>query len=434
MAVRRITGTGATNGATVTANGTPGGNPLTVLSLAGTATLTWSDTTGVPSSLPAGSKAIRMQCPATTDTVAASLGAQTAAPLAGSAYIYIVAWNSAILNLFQYRTSGQNGGISLDATHHLRITNAGGTVLKVFTNALSLNTLYRIDAYEDPDTTTTGTVQFGYYLEHSATPVETLYSVTNVNVGTADNTEFRIGKSDTTGTCDLYIWGLADNAGATGLIGPAAMTGTLATTLDDSVLAGAGTETISGTLATTLDSATMAASGDETITGVLGTTLDDSALSVALTEAMSGTLAVTLDDVVFAATGTATSPGVTGSLATTLDDVAFAASGSEILSGTLTATLDDAVLTAAGVVTVPVTGTLVTVLSDAGMAAVGTETFTGTLTITLDDTTLAASGELAVPITGTLTTTLDDAVLTTEATVTVPPIRLPWRYEPWVLP
>ncbi len=185
-------------------------------------------------------------------------------------------------------------------------------------------------------------------------------------------------------------------------------TGTLATTLDNSVLSASATETFAGVLAVTLDSAVLAAAGTvvSPVTGTLSATLDDSTLTASGTETISGTLAAALGDAVLAATGTSVS-GITGTLATTLGDAVLTASGAEVLSGTFATTLDGAVLTAAGTVVLNVTGTLVTVLDDAGMVAVGTETFTGTLTVTLADAVLLAHGSTGAQVDITVTGSLD---------------------------
>ena len=167
--------------------------------------------------------------------------------------------------------------------------------------------------------------------------------------------------------------------------------GTFATTLADSTLAATATETFSGTLAATLDDATLTAAAVESMAGTLATTLDNAVLAAVGAETFTGTLAVTLGDAVLAATGTSVS-GVTGTFATTLGDAVLSATGSEILSGTFATSLDGAVLTAAGTVVMNVTGTLVTVLDDAQVTAVGTETFAGTLTVSLAGAVLAAVG------------------------------------------
>jgi phosphodiesterase/alkaline phosphatase D-like protein len=204
--------------------------------------------------------------------------------------------------------------------------------------------------------------------------------------------------------------------------GSETFTGTLATTLDDSVLAASGTvaNPVTGTLAVTLADDALAASGAETFTGTFATTLDDSTLAASGTVAnpVTGTLATTLDDAVLAASGTSGAAGITGTLAVTLDDAVLAASGNETITGTLATTLDDAALASSGTVANPVTGTLASTLDDSVLAAAGNETISGPFATTLADVVLAATG--AETISGTLATTLDDAALAVSGTVAIP--------------
>jgi hypothetical protein len=190
-------------------------------------------------------------------------------------------------------------------------------------------------------------------------------------------------------------------------------TGTLATTLADTTMAGAGTEEFTGTLASTLDDATLAASGAETITGTAAATLDDTALVGAGAETFTGTLATTLDDSTLAGAGTVGTVPITGTLAATLDDTTLAAAGTETISGSLAATLDDATLASSATETF--TGVLVVTLDDTGMAATGAETISGTAAPTLDDALLTASA--TETLTGLLAATLADTTLVAAGSV-----------------
>lgn len=184
------------------------------------------------------------------------------------------------------------------------------------------------------------------------------------------------------------------------------VTGTMATTLDDSTMAASGGESISGTLASTLDDSTLVAAGTETLTGVLAATLGDATMAATGTQTVAGTLTATLDDAALSAAGTET---LSGTLATTLDDAVLAATGSQstTITGTLAAILEDATMAAAG--TESIDGTAALTLDDAAMAAAGVQTITGEFAVELDGATLEALAEQT--ITGILAATLDDAVL-----------------------
>ena len=229
--------------------------------------------------------------------------------------------------------------------------------------------------------------------------------------GASTSTDTYTAASGVTGTLATTLDNSVLAATATEIV-----TGTLATTLADSVLAATGSVTtsdVTGTLVTVLDNSVLAASGSETFSSSMATVLADAVLSASATETITGTLATTLDDSVLAASGTAIT-GVSGTLNTTLADGAFAASGTETITGTLAASLGDAILAATGTAIIPVTGTLASTLDDAVLAGAGSETVTGTLAVTLDDATLVAVG--AETLSGTLTVALDDAVLAATGT------------------
>lgn len=259
-----------------------------------------------------------------------------------------------------------------------------------------------------PGTTTTPT---GGTIDSSFNDNGTTYTELGIHWG-----------SQTAGTRSYGMSGLTSRkyTGAAVAVpaGSGGVTGTLATTLDDSVLAASATETIPGTLATTLDDSVVAGNGWASATGSLATTLDDSVLAANATETIPGTFATTLDDSALAATGSET---IAGTLASTLDDSVLAASGWASATGTLTTTLDDSALAANAVETI--SGSLATTLDDSVFAASGTSVsgVTGTLATTLDDSVLAASGTVtATNVTGTLALMLDDSVLAAAGAETIP--------------
>lgn len=381
MALRRILGTGATTGAAITNGGTPGGQSLFANTVAGTGTLTWNAT--IPSGVVG--KSIRLNCPSGTDTATCYFAANSAAPLAGSFYIYINSFGGAACNIAAFRLAGgQNGGINFTAGRILTITNSGGTPLKTFATAVPLTTWVRVDAWEDPATSSTGSVFFGYYLEHSTTPVETPLNVSNVNIGTTgDPTEFRIAKTTATGTIDAYIWGYADNSGATGPIGPASFS-----------LAGDGTGASTGTADLTLvpgsTTYALAADGAGTSTGTATVGIIRQLVADG-TGSSTGTATVTaVVRATAAGTGTTTGTaevGIVRSLTAAGTGTSTGSASVTIVSGAQTYQLAaDGTGTSTGAAVITVAPRTYTLGADGVDTSGGTADITATIRLTADGT------------------------------------------------
>lgn len=140
-------------------------------------------------------------------------------------------------------------------------------------------------------------------------------------------------------------------------VAAAAITGTLAGTLDGATIAATGLLTAQGALASTLDGATLAAAGQASTppSGSVASTLDGAVLAASGNVADVGMLASTLTGCTMAASGIILDPG---SFANTLAGASMAASGQVITipSGTLNSTLDGAALAAGGYVGTPPAG------------------------------------------------------------------------------
>jgi len=337
--------------------------------------------------------------------------------------------------------SNTNGThLRLNSTGHVELCNSADAVVATSTTVLVAGAVFRAELHHYVNGASgqaEGRLFVGTNVE-GATPDETLGPVTGDFGTIVGQQRAGIDWATVAATIDFDDWAVS-SADWIGTSGSSGVTGTLATVLDDSILAAAGAETISGTLATTLDDSVLAASGTSGSSGATGTlavTLDDSVLAASAVETFTGTLASTLDDSVLAASGTETISGswaatlgdaalaatgtetVSGTLASTLDDSVLAASGAETITGTLASTLDDAVLAASGTSVSGVTGTLATTLDDAILTATGSEILSGTFTATLDDAVLTAAGTVILPVTGTLVTVLEDAQMTAVGTET----------------
>jgi hypothetical protein len=161
---------------------------------------------------------------------------------------------------------------------------------------------------------------------------------------------------------------------------------------------GGGGTSITGTLAVTLDDIIVASVGTIAHNGNLTAVLDDIALAVSGVVVHNGNLTATLDDISFAGTGADTH---TGSLTVSLDDIAVAASGIVKHNGTLAFTLDDIIFDARGVGRI--TGAMALTLESVTFLAAGADVHAGSLAVTLEDIIFLANQEpepIALPSKG----------------------------------
>jgi hypothetical protein len=100
-----------------------------------------------------------------------------------------------VLRLADVRNSTATAArIELSASNQIFIQNAAGTTVTTFPHALQANTWYRVELTISVSAST-ATIKAAYYLGTSTTPVDTAYSTTTGNTGTANITQVSIGSA-----------------------------------------------------------------------------------------------------------------------------------------------------------------------------------------------------------------------------------------------
>ncbi|HEY5202584.1 MAG TPA: fibronectin type III domain-containing protein [Acidothermaceae bacterium] len=100
-----------------------------------------------------------------------------------------------VLRLADIRNSTATAArVELSASNHIFIQNAAGTTVTTFPHALQANTWYRVELTISVSAST-ATIKAAYYLGTSTTPVDTAYSTTTGNTGTANITQVSIGSA-----------------------------------------------------------------------------------------------------------------------------------------------------------------------------------------------------------------------------------------------
>jgi hypothetical protein len=175
--------------------------------------------------------------------------------------------------LMYFRSSGGGTGLfilQLNTTGRLIVTSdaAAGATQGTATNALSINTWYRIEIQATNGVSTTGTFDCQVYLGDTTTPVTGAgLSLTALNLGTSTIGTIRIGRPAAIGAAYTSIYDdLAFQTGSAAAIGPVAA-------LQD----GAGTPSATGTATgdgtvIMVNSGTASATGTATGAGTIVTT------------------------------------------------------------------------------------------------------------------------------------------------------------------
>lgn len=181
---------------------------------------------------------------------------------------------------------------------------------------------------------------------------------------------------------------------------PPPVTGTVASTLANTTMAGTGAEIMAGSVASTTANTTMVSAGELSVPGTFASTLADTAL---------------------ASVGVSTN---IGTVTSTLADTTMASAGSLATIGTLSTTLADTQLVATGLATGFVEGPLADTLQDVSMAAIGDIPTNpiGTIGVTLNSNIMTAYGTTGtiIPITNTeLSLTLDNLQVNTTLEVSL---------------
>lgn len=207
------------NGTTVdTTNSGNGGNDAfnTVNSTSGTVTY---DHTHVMH----GTDALQLATAGVSVSVSCLYTGLGAATMYGRYYVYIPTasgfTNAAGFGL-RFRAAGsQNGRFTLDATGHLQLRNNGNTVVATSTNALSLDTWYRIECQITQGASGSGSCDA--YVGDSTTSAATIGATTST-FGTANIDEAGIGLF-AAGTSLGPYWVDSVNVNDVGRPGPASL-------------------------------------------------------------------------------------------------------------------------------------------------------------------------------------------------------------------
>lgn len=136
-------------------------------------------------------------------------------------YIRFPAAPTVDVQIFTVRNSTAfMASLNLTTTRTIAVRSGDGVLLYT-SPALAVDTWYRLEAaFEAGASATTGKVWFAYYALDSTTPVATMFTSTNANVGTTPFTSVNIGKLSTTGNYDAYIDSLKVDTATTALLGP----------------------------------------------------------------------------------------------------------------------------------------------------------------------------------------------------------------------
>jgi hypothetical protein len=128
---------------------------------------------------------------------------------------------SSVIRLADIRNASATAArVELSASNQLFIQNTAGSTVTTFSHALQANTWYRIELTISVSSSA-ATIHAAYYLGTSTTPVDTAYSTTTGNTGTANITQVSMGSAATaTWTGTSFFDDLAAQSGTTAFIGP----------------------------------------------------------------------------------------------------------------------------------------------------------------------------------------------------------------------
>jgi len=126
-----------------------------------------------------------------------------------------------VLRLADIRNSTATAArVELSASNQIFIQNAAGATVTTFSHALQANTWYRVELTISVSASA-ATIKAAYYLGTSTTPVDTAYSTTTGNTGTANITQVSIGSAaNATWAGTSYFDDLAAESLSTAFVGP----------------------------------------------------------------------------------------------------------------------------------------------------------------------------------------------------------------------
>lgn len=219
MTLRQNTAEGGINGATVTTanSGGASGTAFTTVAPTGTPTYQFKNNVAAHGTMSYGITAtagnyVNLVFPIVSAVTQAS----------ARFYFYLHTLPSAGQDLFQILAGGANVAmIGLSGTNRLAVKSKSTTV-NTFPTVLSAGTWYRVEIQAQPGTSTTdGTISCQYYQADSTTPVDPVYSASNVDAGTTGITNVQFGKMTSGTALDVSFDDIAWNDGTLTPIGSA---------------------------------------------------------------------------------------------------------------------------------------------------------------------------------------------------------------------
>lgn len=217
MAITQNTFEGGTSGAAITTGNSGGGSGTAFDAVNGTApaNLTYSTTAAN------GSRGANIASTGTSSFLIWYTPSTTKLSL--RFYIRLASLPSAEFQAVTPRSSSNYvSALNITTAGKLKLTSAnpGTPTLFTATNALALNTWYRVEvSWEIGTTTGNGKAQFKYFAGDSTTAVES-FTTTTANLGTLPVEELRAGKLGATGNVNMFYDSIAYDPTTVTLLGP----------------------------------------------------------------------------------------------------------------------------------------------------------------------------------------------------------------------
>lgn len=216
MTLRQNSAEGGNPGATVTSSDGGSGDALTNINIGSNSTLTYSNTQAAH-----GAQSYNITCAA--DRVGyVGFNGLSSSSMAARIYLWIPNAPAAATEALTIRSaSARVCAIAISASGKMTVLNAAGTSLSTSSLVLPTATWIRFELTAVVDTTSTGQISAAYYQADSTTPLETAFTSSTANLGTALITEVRMGRAAAaTQTDTWYLDDVAANDGSSTPIGP----------------------------------------------------------------------------------------------------------------------------------------------------------------------------------------------------------------------
>ncbi len=225
MAYHNNNAEGGTVGANLAINQTGSGDAFNVVAVSGTGSIKYSGL-----SVMHGSQSYNASSDTTGGTMAMRFNGENDINAAIRFYFCMLGTPSAAARIATIRNSTTTCTcINTSGTYRLQLTDTSGVGIFTFTNPLSSGVWYRIELGITVDTSTTGSASFAYYVGDSASPVESTFTTSTLDLGTTNATSAEFGKLTTNSVISNFCF---DDIGFTGgsasFIGPFSPTATTA--------------------------------------------------------------------------------------------------------------------------------------------------------------------------------------------------------------